>query len=69
MKKFTELGLSKKGKRQLSSSENNMILLCILDGFGLREGGVLVDVAPTILDIMHQDQPQQIAGKSFIMRG
>jgi len=46
-----------------------MILLCILDGFGLREGGVLVDVAPTILDIMHQDQPQQIAGKSFIMRG
>jgi len=35
----------------------------------LREGGVLADVAPTILDIMRQDQPQEMTGKSLIIKG
>ncbi len=36
---------------------------------GLRNGGVLADVAPTILDIMGIEQPKEMTGKSLIIRG
>jgi 2,3-bisphosphoglycerate-independent phosphoglycerate mutase len=35
----------------------------------LREGGILADVAPTILDIMGLPQPKEMTGKSLIIRG
>ena len=35
----------------------------------LREGGVLADVAPTILDLMGIEQPREMTGKSLIIRG
>ncbi|MDF1544781.1 MAG: 2,3-bisphosphoglycerate-independent phosphoglycerate mutase [bacterium] len=35
----------------------------------LRDGGILADVAPTILDLMHFDQPEQMTGKSLLIRG
>ncbi|MFH1688511.1 MAG: 2,3-bisphosphoglycerate-independent phosphoglycerate mutase [bacterium] len=36
---------------------------------GLREGGILADVAPTILQIMGLSQPSEMTGKSLIERG
>lgn len=35
----------------------------------LRDGGVLADVAPTILDIMGLEIPKEMTGKSLIVRG
>ncbi len=35
----------------------------------LREGGILADIAPTILDIMGIDRPKEMTGQSLIVRG
>ena len=33
----------------------------------LREGGVLADIAPTMLKIMDLPQPEEMTGKSIIL--
>ena len=33
---------------------------------GLREGGILADVAPTVLDLLAVDQPEEMTGESLI---
>jgi 2,3-bisphosphoglycerate-independent phosphoglycerate mutase len=35
----------------------------------LKSGGVLADVAPTILDILGIAQPPEMTGKTLIVRG
>ncbi|MEW6412560.1 MAG: 2,3-bisphosphoglycerate-independent phosphoglycerate mutase [Candidatus Zixiibacteriota bacterium] len=35
----------------------------------MREGGILADVAPTVLDIMGIPQPEEMTGQSLIIRG
>ncbi len=34
----------------------------------LRDDGILADVAPTILDVLHIQQPRDMTGRSLIMR-
>jgi 2,3-bisphosphoglycerate-independent phosphoglycerate mutase len=34
----------------------------------LREGGVLADVAPTLLEVMGEEQPVEMTGKSLIVK-
>jgi 2,3-bisphosphoglycerate-independent phosphoglycerate mutase len=38
-------------------------------GTKLREGGILADLAPTILDILGLNQPVEMTGKSLLIRG
>lgn len=33
----------------------------------LREGGVLADIAPTLLEILNEEQPKEMTGKSLIL--
>ena len=35
----------------------------------LRDGGILADVAPTILDLLGQDQPAAMTGRSLLRGG
>ncbi|MDA3847196.1 MAG: 2,3-bisphosphoglycerate-independent phosphoglycerate mutase [Vallitaleaceae bacterium] len=39
------------------------------DSVSLREGGVLADIAPTLLDLMAIDMPPAMTGKSLLIRG
>jgi len=39
------------------------------DRVTIREGGILADVAPTVLDIMGISPPDEMTGKSLIVRG
>ena len=34
----------------------------------LREGGVLADIVPTLIDIMGYEQPKEMTGKSLLIR-
>ena len=46
------------------------IYLCdpALKGAHLREGGILADVAPTVLQMMGLPQPAAMAGKTLVVR-
>jgi 2,3-bisphosphoglycerate-independent phosphoglycerate mutase len=45
---------------------NPVPLVITADVGELREGGILADVAPTILDLLGQDQPEQMTGSSLL---
>lgn len=38
------------------------------EGYTLREGGCLADIAPTLLEIMGLEQPAEMTGKSLLIR-
>lgn len=42
------------------------LLMCGLEGVGLQENGGLRDIAPTILDIMAIDKPEEMTGSSLL---
>ncbi len=44
------------------------ILVNYPEAKGLREGGRLADIAPTLLDMMGLEQPEEMTGKSLIIR-
>ena len=44
------------------------ILINYEKGVGLREGGCLADIAPTLLEIMKLKQPAEMTGKSLLVR-
>ena len=44
------------------------ILINYEKGVGLREGGCLADIAPTLLEIMKLPQPTEMTGKSLLVR-
>jgi 2,3-bisphosphoglycerate-independent phosphoglycerate mutase len=57
------------GSPNTAHSLNPVPIVVTADVAGLREGGVLADVAPTVLDLLGQDQPQGMTGRSLIERG
>ena len=36
-------------------------------GYGLREGGRLADIVPTLIEMMGMEQPAEMTGKSLLM--
>jgi 2,3-bisphosphoglycerate-independent phosphoglycerate mutase len=55
--------LEEDGSPNTAHSMNPVPLIVTADVGELREGGILADVAPTILTLMGQEQPSQMAGK------
>jgi 2,3-bisphosphoglycerate-independent phosphoglycerate mutase len=54
------------GSPNTAHSMNPVPLVVTADVGELREGGILADVAPTILDLLGQDQPEQMTGDTLI---
>ena len=44
------------------------ILVNAGEGIGLREGGCLADIAPTLLELMGLEQPKEMTGKSLLVK-
>ena len=44
------------------------ILVNYEDGYGLREGGCLADIVPTLIQVMGKEQPKEMTGKSLLIK-
>ena len=44
------------------------ILVNYDEGWGLREGGCLADIVPTLIQIMGKEQPKEMTGKSLLIK-
>lgn len=60
--------LTEEGKPHTAHTTNPVPCIVITDrpGFKLRQGGVLADVAPTVLELMGLEQPEEMTGKSLL---
>ena len=54
------------GSPDTAHSLNPVPLIVTAEVAGLRDGGVLADVAPTLLDLLEQEQPPGMTGTSLI---
>jgi 2,3-bisphosphoglycerate-independent phosphoglycerate mutase len=55
------------GSPNTAHSLSPVPLIVTMPGVTLRaEGGILADVAPTVLDLLGIDQPEQMTGRSLI---
>ncbi|MDY2886112.1 MAG: 2,3-bisphosphoglycerate-independent phosphoglycerate mutase, partial [Bariatricus sp.] len=43
-------------------------ILVNAEGYGLREGGCLADIAPTLIELMGMEQPKEMTGKSLLIK-
>jgi 2,3-bisphosphoglycerate-independent phosphoglycerate mutase len=55
------------GSPQTAHSLNPVPLVVTAAVAGLREGGILADVAPTVLELMGLDQPAEMKGESLLL--
>jgi 2,3-bisphosphoglycerate-independent phosphoglycerate mutase len=56
------------GSPNTAHSTNPVPLIVTREGLRLRDGGILADVAPTVLELLGIDQPPEMTGKSLIAR-
>jgi 2,3-bisphosphoglycerate-independent phosphoglycerate mutase len=54
------------GSPNTAHSLNPVPVILTVDGLTLRDGGILADVAPTLLQVMGQGQPAEMTGRSLI---
>ena len=54
------------GSPNTAHSLNPVPLIVTVEGVGLRDGGVLADVAPTVLELLGVSQPEQMTGRSLL---
>ena len=57
------------GSPNTAHSLNPVPLIATAGAGGLSDGGVLADVAPTVLDLLGQEKPAAMTGGSLILRG
>ncbi len=58
--------LNPDGSPNTAHSMNPVPLVVTADVAGVREGGVLADVAPTVLDLLGQQIPEAMTGRSLV---
>ena len=58
--------LNDDGSPNTAHSVNPVPAIVTLDGLALRDGGVLADVAPTVLALLGQEPPAEMTGTSLI---
>jgi 2,3-bisphosphoglycerate-independent phosphoglycerate mutase len=58
--------LEEDGSPDTAHSLNPVPLIVTVDGAALRDGGILADVAPTVLSLLGRDQPAAMTGRSLL---
>ncbi|MEX2195117.1 MAG: 2,3-bisphosphoglycerate-independent phosphoglycerate mutase [Thermoleophilaceae bacterium] len=57
------------GSPNTAHSLNPVPLIVTADVAGLRDGGILADVSPTVLELLGQEQPPEMTGASLLVVG
>jgi 2,3-bisphosphoglycerate-independent phosphoglycerate mutase len=61
-----ETEIDENGRPHTAHTTNPVPCIVTKAGVTLREGGILADVAPTILDLMQLNKSQEMTGNSLI---
>lgn len=56
------------GKPMTAHTLSPVPIIVTKDGITLREGGILADLAPTLLDLLNIEKPKEMTGSSLIMK-
>ncbi|GGH76028.1 2,3-bisphosphoglycerate-independent phosphoglycerate mutase [Pullulanibacillus pueri] len=56
------------GKPQTAHTTNPVPVIVTKEGVTLREDGKLADLSPTLLDLLHVDQPKEMTGQTLIKK-
>ncbi|WP_217588608.1 2,3-bisphosphoglycerate-independent phosphoglycerate mutase [Lentibacillus saliphilus] len=54
------------GQPMTAHTTNPVPVIVTKQGVELRDGGILADLAPTLLDLLHVDKPEEMTGHSLI---
>ncbi len=54
------------GSPHTAHTTNPVPLIVTVEGLKLRDGGILADVAPTVLDLLEIPQPEAMTGETLI---
>jgi 2,3-bisphosphoglycerate-independent phosphoglycerate mutase len=54
------------GSPNTAHSTNPVPFIVTVEGLRLRDGGILPDVAPTVLELLAIEQPSEMTGRSLI---
>jgi 2,3-bisphosphoglycerate-independent phosphoglycerate mutase len=60
--------ITPEGKPHTAHTTNPVPVIITKEGLELREGGILGDLAPTMLDLLGLVQPKEMTGKSLIIK-
>ena len=56
------------GNPMTAHTTNPVPVIVTEEGVSLRDGGILADLAPTLLDLLHVDQPVEMTGTTLIKK-
>lgn len=57
------------GNPMTAHTTNPVPIIVTKDNIKLRDDGKLADIAPTFLDLLHVEQPEEMTGESLIIKG
>ncbi|MBM7571048.1 2,3-bisphosphoglycerate-independent phosphoglycerate mutase [Aquibacillus albus] len=60
--------LTEEGKPMTAHTTNPVPVIVTKDGIELRDGGILGDLAPTLLDLLDVNKPKEMTGSSLIKK-
>lgn len=56
------------GQPMTAHTTNPVPIIVTKEGVGVRDGGILADIAPTLLDLMNIGQPEEMTGSSLLRK-
>src|SRR5690625_6216331 len=58
--------IDENGEAMTAHTTNPVAVIITKHGITIRDGGILADLAPTVLDLLNIDQPKEMTGQTLI---
>lgn len=63
-----DMVIDEQGHPHTAHTTNPVPFIVTKEGIRLREGGILADIAPTMLDLLNIEQPEEMTGKTLLLK-